>query len=134
MKRYHITAGDGPGIYWDEEEWGDWVRYEDVEMAVKVLQVHLDTSRDAHRAAMDDGRELAEENRALRETLDARQVAAEYSRRQCEKAEASLRVAEMLLADCANWLITAPEDARDGDESKRLIELREAIRKELKLT
>lgn len=125
----------------DPDDDGEWVRYEEADNEIgyaRLLTEQAERQRDSIGvdlgALTDQYAEQSRELDALRETLAARQTAAEYSRRQCEKAEASLRVAEMLLADCANWLITAPEDAKDRDEAKRLVELREAIRKELKLT
>lgn len=31
LPRYHLTAGDGPGLYWDEDLDGEWVMFTDLQ-------------------------------------------------------------------------------------------------------
>lgn len=119
MKRYDIRVDVDAGLDERESPDGEWVRYEDAEAMRAEIErqgeVISDLSAEVvRRGPPGNGRWVEAETHereltALRETLAARQTAAEYSRRQCEKAEASLRVAELQVVMLRAILRDLPE-------------------------
>jgi len=105
MKRYDPLCGDQDLMR--EDQAGAWVRYEDAAYhnAERERMVDCYSKQLIETSRMErDWMAAEDELKALRETLKCREVAAEYSRRQCDAAEAKVRMMEMDLERARNLL------------------------------